>query len=241
MAATSPFDHAVTAFPADPPPLLDDAETIQAHDWQAYRQLHEMENHWNRPGWTNGRRSYHWMLSFREAENVSQLTKQCQARLERPELDLVPPDTLHVTIGRLGFTDEMANTEAFAAAEEASTACSMLAPFPLTIGPLAGSKGALRFSLSPWSQLMELHRELTQVTRAIRGERCAMETSKFRPHLSIAYASTTIPMASLLSQVEQLRALPTENTVVFSVYLVELRREDRTYRFELLQSLRLGG
>jgi 2'-5' RNA ligase len=231
----------VTAFPADPPALLDDAATIQAHDWQAYRHLHQMETHWNRPGWTNGRRSYHWILSFRDVENVRQLAEQCQMQLQRPELDVVPPDTLHVTLGRLGFTDEMARTEVHATADEASAACSLLAPFSLTIGPLTGSTGAVRFSVSPWSQLMELHRELTKATRAIRGARCVMETSQFRPHLSIAYANTTVPMASLLSCVEQLRTLPTENAVVSSVQLVELRREDRTYRFELLQSLRLAG
>ncbi|WP_156993178.1 2'-5' RNA ligase family protein [Pseudonocardia acaciae] len=109
----------MTAFPADPPALLDDAETIKAHDWQAYRQLDQMENHWNRPGWKSGQRSYHWMLTFANAENVRQIAKHCQVQLQSTELDLVPLDTLHVTIGRLGFVEEMTADEARAAANEA--------------------------------------------------------------------------------------------------------------------------
>lgn len=230
----------MTAFPAQPPPQLNDAKIIQNHDWQAYRELDQMENHWNRPGWTDGRRSYHWMLTFSEAENVCQLAKHCQVQLEHPGLDVVPLDTLHVTIGRLGFTDELLRREADAIADVAKPLCERVAPISLTIGPLAGSKGAIRFSLSPWSELTQLHRQLAAATRTIRGAACPMKTSDFRPHLSIAYANRTIPLASLLPRMEALRSLPTETATISAVQLVELQRVGRAYRYDILHQLCSG-
>ncbi|WP_051579707.1 hypothetical protein [Pseudonocardia acaciae] len=101
--------------------------------------------------------------------------------------------------------------------------------------------GAVRFSLYPWTELVELHRFLTNATRAVRGDHCPMDTRQFRPHLSIAYANTTVPIMSILPRIEQLRTLPTEASSITSVELVELRREERAYRFDVLDSLQLGG
>lgn len=210
------------------------------HDWQAFQRLSSMENHWQRRDWTPGRRSYHWMLSFDGAYDVQRLVKQCQMQLPPAVLDPVPLGALHLTLGRVGFTDELARTAALTVAGESVLHCRELTSFPLTIGPLVGSKGALRFSVAPWSPLLLLHRQLTTATRAVLGEQCVMDTSRFRPHLSIAYANTPVPVASLLPILEQLRTLPTVTVTVPAVVLVELRREKRTYRYEKVDRITLN-
>jgi 2'-5' RNA ligase len=229
----------VSAFPADLPPDLDDPTTIRRHDWVAFRGLAVMENHWERPGWTPGRRSYHWMLSFHDCDEVQRLAKQCQAQLALAALDLVPLDALHLTIGRIGFTDEVTTTAVRDIVGQASRRCRELAPFELVIGPVAGSAGAIRFSVAPWSPLLKLHRQLADATRAVLGERSAMDTASFRPHLSIAYANTAQPIPALLPRLDSLRALPTTTVTVASAVLVELRREGRAYRYERVSSIEL--
>lgn len=230
----------MTDFPPALPASLDDPEVIRSHDWQAFHRLSLMENHWQRRGWTPGRRSYHWMLGLDGADDVQRLAQQCQMQLPPAVLDLVPLDALHLTMGRIGFTDELARTAALTVADEAVLHCRESASFPLTVGPLAGSKGALRFSVVPWSSISLLHRQLTTATRAVLGEQCVMDTSRFRPHLSIAYVNTAVPVASLLPTLEQLRAPPTVAVTVSSVALVELRREERTYRYEEVDRMTLS-
>lgn len=230
----------VTTFPPDPPRDLDDPAIIRAHDWHAFRQLSRMESHWDRPGWKAGRRSYHWILSFHDANDVQDLAKQCQTQLPPSDLDLVPPDALHVTVGRIGFTDELTRAVADATGRAAIPRCQELAPLALAIGPLAGSGGAIRFSITPWAPLLTLHSQLGAATQAVIGQRSVMHTSQFRPHLSIAYANTTVPIASLRPALDRLRLLPPVSVTVPSVVLVELRREDRAYRYEVVAEVPLA-
>jgi 2'-5' RNA ligase len=239
MEATRARCHGMTVFPPEPPTHLDQPAIISAHDWQAFRNLTHMENHWQRDGWTPGRRSYHWMLSFHDAEEIQRLAERCQAQLPPSGLDLVPLDALHVTLERIAFTDEIPKKTALAIADVARPRCQSLVPLMLTIGPLAGSQGAIRFSVAPWSLLLDLHRELAVATQAVIGDQCIMDTSQFRPHLSIAYANTEVPIASLVPVLERLRELQPVTTVVPSVALVELRREGRKYVYEIIEEVRI--
>ena len=68
-----------------------------------------------------------------------------------------------------------------------------------------------------------------------------MDTTRFRPHLSIAYANSSVPVPPLIPTLERLRDSPPAEVAVPTVDLVELWREDRAYRFETLRKLQLGG
>src|SRR2546430_695877 len=125
---------------------VDDASYI-ADDWHRCQALERLVNHWNRPGWVDGGRSYHWLLSFRNQPEVRALAARCQAHLEDfRTLDLVPIASLHVTALRAGFTDEMSRAEAEAVGEAGSKRCAPLAPLTPPGGPPAGSAGAGSFS-----------------------------------------------------------------------------------------------
>jgi len=129
----------VSAFPPELPATLDDPGEIREHDWQAFSRLGQMDDHWQRPGWTPGRRSYHWMLIVPDgAADVRVLAATCQAAIAQPELDPVPLDALHLTVGRIGFTDEVTANTATDVAGEASAECHDLGPIELLVGPLSG-------------------------------------------------------------------------------------------------------
>lgn len=237
MAAACAGINGVSAFPSSLPDDLDDQTVIRAHDWQAFRQLTTMENHWQRPGWTPGRRSYHWMLDFGDTSDIQRLAAQCQAELPSSMLDPVPLDSLHLTVDRIAFADETTPATIRAVAEAATPRIRRLAPLTLAIGPLAGSRGAIRFSVAPWSALQQLHHELTAATHDVIGDQCVMDTNQFRPHVSVAYANTTVPVESLMPVVARSRLLPPVVTTVPSVALVELRREGRTYRYDVVAAV----
>ena len=219
-------------FPPGLPIDIDDAEVLRAHDWQSFREVDFMQNHWDRPGWSEGRRSYHWMLSFHSDPAVQDLAGRCQAELVRPDFDPVPLDALHLTIGRVAFTDETVQTTVDRLVETANRERKKLAPFDLAVGPLAGSRGALRFTVAPWAPLLELHRTLADATQDVFGEADGMRTANFRPHVSIAYCNQTSAVSDLLPLVAQLRALEPVSTSIVAASLVELRREGRTYRYD---------
>jgi len=222
----------MTAFPPTLPADLDDPDIIREHDWRAFRALTHMSSHWNRPGWTDGRRSYHWLLDFAHVDAVRDLAERCQAQLGDKAFDFAPLDSLHVTIGRIGFADELPQATVLAVAQEAVLASIGRTPFQLHVGPLAGSHGALRFSVTPWTPLFDLYDQLAVTTGTVLGMPAAMDRNAFRPHLSVAYANSNLPVASLMPTLERLRRLAPVETGVASVALVLLRREGQQYRYE---------
>jgi 2'-5' RNA ligase len=227
-------------FPPNLPADRSNPRVIRENDWDAFRQVGLMENHWERPGWTDGRRSFHWMLTFRNAVAVHELAADCQKRFARADLDHVDTETLHITLGRIGFTDEISRAKVDDLSSYAASRCGRLSRFAVHVGPLAGSRGALRFSVTPWTPLIELHRAISHATRDVLGQDEVMDTSRFRPHLSIAYSNRRVSVADLLPQVEQCRSLAPVVTDISAVSVVELRRERSAYKYEELQQINLG-
>jgi len=56
--------HSRFTFPEHLPPSLSDPAVIAAHDWSAFCAVDLLRNHWDRPGWTPGRCSYHWFITL---------------------------------------------------------------------------------------------------------------------------------------------------------------------------------
>jgi len=231
----------VSAFPPALPADVDDLSSIWANDWAAFRALNGMDTHWQRPGWTPGRRSYHWMLTFEDAQDVQSHVTACQRGLPADGLDLVEPAAVHLTLGRVGFTDELPLNSALAAAAAARQHTDGLAEFGLRIGPVSGSRGAVRFSVAPWSSLLRLHAALFSATRGVLGEACVMDTATFRPHISIAYARQPVPIETMIRALEPLRSRPGPSLVIDQVSLVRLERVDRSYTFCPIERIDLAS
>jgi 2'-5' RNA ligase len=209
----------------------------QDEDWQRFRRLAFTTNHWDRPNWTPGRQAYYWYLTFDSAE-LRTLAHHCQSRLRLPYLDLVPLDGLHLTLPKVGWSDEVPSEDAGSVAAAALRACSDLEPFTLTVGPLAGSAGAVRFSVAPWEPVIAIYQRLRESVRTVRNEGC--KDSEFRPHVGIPYCNDAVPADPLGEAIAPLRSLPSVDIMVTHVDLVLLRREGQAYKWSTIHSLPLG-
>ncbi|MGW0926045.1 2'-5' RNA ligase family protein [Streptomyces sp. NPDC002755] len=226
-----------SAFPAEPPADTRDPAVIAAHDWAAFRALDEMTDHWARPGWSDGSRTYYWMLTFPDHQSLAALARHCQEELTSLGLDPVPTDGLHITLAHVGRPDSVTPDQLDDLARDAEA----LVPsaFSVRAIPLAGSRGAVRLSLGPWEPLLQLHHALAKAGSSA-GLAPQKPTSAFRPHLSLAYNNQRRPATPVVDAVSGLRALPAAQLSVSAVQLVELRRERRTYRWDVRKSVPLG-
>ncbi|GIJ51230.1 hypothetical protein Val02_81160 [Virgisporangium aliadipatigenens] len=210
--------------------------TPQDEDWRRFSALSRMANHWDRPGWTDGRQAYYWYLTF-DSPALRDLAVSCQRRLDLPFLDPVPPFGIHLTMPRIGWSDEVSPAEVQRIAEAAVAECSAVRRFDLGVGPLSGSAGAVRFSVTPWEQLVLLHDRLRGAVASVLGP--GRPAAEFRPHVGIAYCNRAVPAAPLVARVATLRALPLVTVPVDRVELVLVRRQERAYAWTTLESLML--
>ncbi len=226
-------------FPEHLPPSLSDPAVIAAHDWSAFCAVELLHNHWDRRGWTPGRRSYHWFITLGDQPALIDLAQRCQRALAGFELDPVAPESLHLTLCRVGFTDEVTEEQARFVAGAARQRVGAPGSLRLTVGPLAGSRGAVGFSVSPWEPLLELHDRLIEALAAVLASPAS--TSGFRPHVGIAYGNRTMPASPLRQAMEPVRQLSPVQVTAGAAHLVILRREDHAYRWEGFETLCLTG
>lgn len=223
------------AFPAVPPPCCDDPVQVAEHDWAAFTSLPEMANHWNRPGWSPATRAYYWMLTFPDAADLIEMTRECQHALRHLEFDMVPTDGLHLTLARIGSSD----TISFGQLDQlAGTVQGSTTAFNLQVIPISGSSGAIRFSIAPWTPLVRLHASLSAAGTKL-GMAPHKPTSIFRPHVGIGYCNRRMSADIVRDAVQPLRTLAAVDVPVGQVDIVELRREERTYRWRPMGALNL--
>ncbi|MFE9968940.1 hypothetical protein [Streptomyces sp. NPDC005525] len=115
-----------------------------------------MTDHRARPGWPDGHRAYYWMLTFPDSSALISRARGCQIALAHLGMDRVPDDGLHVTMTRIG---DIAQIQLLATLAKQRR----LASFPMAVHPLAGSWGAVRFTLTAWTPLVHLHSALSEL------------------------------------------------------------------------------
>ncbi|MFF7098414.1 2'-5' RNA ligase family protein [Streptomyces rubradiris] len=227
------------AFPHRPPPDLDSPELLVDHDWRAFAAVERMTNHWERPGWHEGARAYYWMLTFPDAGELMSRAQQCQEALAHLGMDCVPGDGLHVTLTRIGNADLVSNDQVQLLADLARQ--MSLSAFDVVAHPLAGSRGAIRFTLAPWSPLIRLHATLSEIGRRanVPGGK---PTAAFRPHLGVQYSNRERPAEPVIESVARLHTLAPVPLKIGSVELVELWRTTQpspVYRWRVVHSIPL--
>jgi len=200
-----------------------------------------MVNHWDRADWRPGRTGYYWYLTFDDdASALRTMAAACQRALHaHSAFDLVPLGDLHMTLGRVGFEDELSEDVLAEAEQRAEAATAPLEPFTMQVGPLAGSAGAISFSAAPYDRLNELRVTLDSATSAALGT--ATNNGSFRPHVGIAYCNSSLPLAPIIETVRSLRFLSPVPYRVARVSLVRLTRLDRAYRWTTQRVLMLDG
>lgn len=224
------------SFPPNPPSDLEDAQAIVRMDWQAFDAVDRMGNHWARPGWSDSTRRLYWMITFVNEQTLIARAEQCQKALAPLGLDPIPPDGLHVTVLKIGEAAAVAPRNVDALADRVQLLG--LPQLSLVAHPLAGSRGTVRFSVTPWAGLVILHAALTAAGREL-GVPGGSSTARFRPHLGIAYNPTPRDARPVIETVAGLRQLAPVAVTVDAVDLVELRRDRSVYRWRVLHRVPL--
>ncbi len=207
-------------------------------DWERFRVLPSMTDHWDRPGWTPGRRSFHWFLIF-DSTPLRDLAATCQQQLRMFDcLDPVPAEGLHLTVRRLAFTDEIDPATLVTVTRRVAERWGDLPAFRLRVGPLAGSSGAVRFTVAPWEPLVRLRDAVDDVSSA-----CGLPAARqrFRPHVGIAYCNRGTPAGPIIRRVAGLRDLPPAEVSVVDLRLVRLYRDGRTYQWDTVTVVPLSA
>ncbi|MCR3721184.1 MULTISPECIES: 2'-5' RNA ligase family protein [Prauserella salsuginis group] len=222
-----------STFPTRPPTDPDDPASVARNDQAAFEQIDQMLCHWDRPH----RRSYHWMVTLDMQSHAVELSQRCQAVLPEDGLDLIPPESLHLTVRRFGYVDQVPAGTLDAAVTTVSEHCRAARPFDLRLLPLAGSPGALRFSVAPWSPLLSLHRAVS----AASGYDDVDPLTQYRPHVGIAYSNQVQPPGPFIAAAHKARSLPSTAITITELRLVELYRTNHQYRWHVLERLPIAA
>ncbi|MBM7055451.1 MULTISPECIES: 2'-5' RNA ligase family protein [Streptomyces] len=226
-----------SAFPTAPPPSVDDPEVITAHDWAAFDRVQEMSNHWDRAGWTPSTRAYYWMLSFPADSALAEHARHCQDKIRNLNFDSIDADGLHLTLGRIGTTDDVSLEQLDTLL--ATTAAIPTGRFRLQAIPMTASRGAVRYSIAPWTPVLDLHSKLSATTAQCQLP-LRKPTAVLRPHIGIAYCNRPTDACVVREAIRPLRDMDSVGVPVDHLELVELRREDRAYRWRTIDQLALN-
>ncbi|WP_309228155.1 2'-5' RNA ligase family protein [Streptomyces lunaelactis] len=224
------------SFPADPPPDPDSAWAVATHDWHAFDEVTSMVNHWDRPSWRPGRRAVYWLITFSTPLLIDH-ARQCQEAIRHLGFDAIGMRSLHLTLGRIGLSDALSRSQLTSLAAAVRRYC--LPPeFPLSAIPMTASRGAVRYSVAPWTPVITLHARLARASNTIGLP--PMGGSRFvRPHLGIAYCNRSLPASEVRAAVEPLRLLPPVPLLVDRVQMVEMWRVEGAYHWQVLEEILL--
>lgn len=197
-----------------------------------------MEDHFTVKPWPSGFSAYYWYLTFEDAELVS-LAQHCQQSLSSFGLHPVSLSSLHMTLCRVGAADAMSETALEVVTASAAEELHRIDSFEIEVGPLAGSSGAIRFSVTPWSSVWQL----TTILRSQSLNGAAGTASKpiahFRPHVGIAYSNRRQEIAPIIERVSQLRNMVPVPVMVKQVKLVRLWRSQDSYQWDNVATIAL--
>lgn len=219
-------------FPPDRPDSLDDAGEIRRNDWAAFSSLSRMENHWEVKPWPPGASNFYWYLTFGHDGSLASTARACQDALGSFPLRPVAVETLHMTLLKVGGVDAVEGAVLERVVEKAGIALESVNRFELAVGPLTGSAGAIRFSVSPWSPVLDLVERLGAAQESEPGLGPVKSVENMRPHVGIAYSAARQSVAPILDRITALRELAPVTTSVKDVKLVRLWRTDTAYEWE---------
>lgn len=205
----------------------------------AFREIRSLRNHWSRP---IGSQAYYWYLTFENSPELLARVREYQQAVAYPYYDKTLARSLHLTLDRIAYVNEVSPRQIRAIESAAIRACRKIPHFDVTVGDLGGTRGAIGFSVYPHQPMCDLRDSLRAATRSVYPE-ASVARADFQPHITIAYANTDgIPAAEIISKAEQLNAtiLPAE-VPVREVSLVLLERRQRSYAWHATSRIPLAS
>lgn len=197
-----------------------------------------MEDHFTVKPWPDGFSAYYWYLTFEDADLIS-MAQHCQQSLSSFGLHPVPLSSLHMTLCRVGATDAIGDAAIEVVTANAAEALERVDSFEIEVGPLAGSSGAVRFSVTPWSSIWQLTTILRSQSENVAANPASKPLSHFRPHVGIGYSNRRQEITPIIEQVSQLRTVAPVPVAVKQVKLVRLWRSHNAYEWDEIATIAL--
>ena len=218
-------------------------QQVDAEDWESFRRTERMADHWWwRPGWRPDRHYLTWYLVFHDQALSDYVGGFQRALADLDYLDPVPVDGLHLTVQGVAFADEMPADQVAALGKAADEACADVEPFTLTVGPIAAYTGGTFLRTAPWQPVASLRERLRSAVGQILGpDAVPDEPARFKPHISVTYCNADPPAAEVIRRLAELRQRSPISLPVASVDLLELRREDHAYRWDIRHHIDFTG
>jgi 2'-5' RNA ligase len=203
-------------------------------------------NHWWwRPGWRTDRHFYACHFTLDEQPRLRSLVRQYQDTIAHlPNLDLIPPRWLHVTMQGIGFTDEISTADLAAVTGRLGERLrSMKAPVTTFQRPTIHPE-AVVLEAEPPEPLYQLRLAMYETIASVLGpdrfHEQRPEPGRFIPHVSVAYVNGDGPMHPIADAVSSIEPQPVTATLGTASLLV-FHRDHRMYEWTQATPLPIGA
>jgi 2'-5' RNA ligase len=206
-------------------------------------RVESVRNHWWwRPGWQAGRHLYYCHLILDDQPELRGLIRHYQDALAHlGNLDLIPPGSLHLTMQRIGFVDEIGPAGVTAvAARIADSLRGVPAPVVTFHRPAVWSEAVVLTAL-PAEPVYQVRLAVYRAAAAVIGpfEGAAPRRSEFTPHVSVAYVNSDGPAQAIVDALRGVERPPV--TVTFRVAsILTFHRDRRMYEWTDAMPIPIG-
>lgn len=199
--------------------------------------------HWVwRPEWTPERTCLYWYLTFRR-DDLAAAIDEPSLRLvrETPWLDAVPLEWCHVTVGDVGFVDELEPGDADRVAAAVSRALADEERLRLSLGPAPTLNSAVAVPAGPLDRLRALRAQVRDATSDTLGARHAdVHRHLYWPHLSLGYVNEAVDADTASRFLAALPPLDMQ-VEVHALTLAAVTRRDHGYQWQVRGRVDLVG
>jgi 2'-5' RNA ligase len=208
-------------------------------------RVDSLRNHWWwRPDWPAGRPLYACHLTLDDQPELRELIRHYQdALVHLGNLDLIPPGSLHLTMQRVGFVDEVSPAELKAVAEQIEDRLRG-EPTPVVTfgGPTVLEEGIFLKAL-PAEPVYALRLAVYQAVETALGPRvrplAPPPRERYVPHVSVAYVNGDGPAQPVFDALSRVHASPV--TVTFRVApILDFHREHQMYQWTRALPIPIG-
>jgi 2'-5' RNA ligase len=157
-------------------------------------------NHWQwRPEWREDRPCLLWYVTFEDQPSVLEHAEQLESSLRTgANLDVVPPEWLHLTVDDVAYTDEVSSTQVESLVQATRERVSDCRLPPLELGPVRAMASAVVLPARPRWPLLRLRERVQAASAAVLGRDKPPLTQDFRPHVSLGYVNDECAQRSVM-------------------------------------------
>lgn len=204
-----------------------------------------VRNHWWwRQGWRAGRHFYACHITLDDQPQLRALVKGYQDAIrDLPNLDLIPPQWLHITTQGIGFADEIGAADLDTVTATVRERLLSLEPPVATFHEATIRWEAVLCKADPPQPLYQLRLALYDAISSVLGPGKFSEPrpgpGQFTPHVSAAYVNSDGPVEPIARAIGDLNPEPV--TATFGVVsLLEFHRNHRMYEWASATPLPIG-